>query len=262
MKKLGVFILVIVGLIAFGYSQLGQLDIQIFDDAPEAQTVNEETLEEFELEYYSDSNEGLLFALIPENHSMDVFNNVNLTPLEDFSLENSLILAMNAGYFLENKGHAGLLNIKGNILGTLAPNDKQLSHVVELSTNQIVFSPASSFDTTGLNSSATYFQTGPLILDENEIQNDFIDTSLNGNGKYLRSILGYTSDGQRFFVITTKRYALKDLAEKLMDLDVFGDVKISAVNLDGGSSVGIFSGENARFQYGEAKRLPFVIGVK
>lgn len=170
--------------------------------------------------------------------------------------------AINAGYFQPDYTHAGLLRIDSNEMTTIATNDRQLTHIFRYFNGR-----PQIFDiNTYLSLSSRFlngfeFQTGPLIIDKNELQNDFIDNSLNGNGNFRRSIIGYTESGKIMIFITTKPFDLKRLGTTILSLDDLEGEILTLLNLDGGSSVAFYAKESPNLTSGENKLLPFVLGI-
>ena len=95
-----------------------------------------------------------------------------------------------------------------------------------------------------------------------EVDSSDILKSVNGSGEYIRSILGYTDSGDKFFLITTKAYTLNDLANEILKLDIFQGEDVNAINLDGGSSTFIYSSENKDYNIGSFKTLPIILGAE
>ena len=182
----------------------------------------------------------------------------NLQSVEEVIRTKQLNTAINAGYFHSDYSHSGLLKISGKTIAPIVPDDVQVTHIVELGKNINIF-PASTYTTS--NDEKTKFQTGPLILKDNQIQEDYIHNSLNGDGEYLRSILGITEAGEAFFMATTKLYSLTDIAEYILCLNIFHNKTITAINLDGGTSVALYAQDNEDIRLGLEKKLPFFLGI-
>lgn len=173
--------------------------------------------------------------------------------------ENEYLAGINGGFFLQNLSHAGYLNISGQEVVSLAPTDTQLTGVFLFDgINPKIFT-ISEFQQSSIeiNSEGFAFQTGPIIILNNQIQTGLINNSVNGQGKYLRSFIGYTSQGEVFLGISEVPMDLNDLSENL--LSYFEGEIINAINLDGGTSTSIYSSENITFDFRSYKSLPFVI---
>ncbi|MGB3692886.1 MAG: phosphodiester glycosidase family protein [Spirulinaceae cyanobacterium] len=182
----------------------------------------------------------------------------DLQSFESIIETNQLNTAINAGYFHGDYSHSGLLEISGATIAPIVPDDVQVTHIVEIGETINIY-PASTYTTN--SDEKIKFQTGPLILKNNQIQEDYIHSSLNGDGEYLRSILGTTEAGEVFFLATTELYSLTDLAEYMLCLNMFSGKAITAINLDGGTSVALYAQENEDIRLGLEKRLPFFLGV-
>lgn len=192
------------------------------------------------------------------------YDTVGETSFRKNAEKNNFKLAINGGYFLDDLSHAGLLAFDGKIIESIARADSQVSHIVVFNskTNSMDILLAKDFNLdTALDKNNLSFQTGPLVIQSNSIQNQFIENSLNGSGKYRRSLLGFTDNGDKFFVATRRTVDLKTLAQKILEFPEFQNVKITVVNLDGGTSVALYSKDNEDFTFGTARELPIIIGV-
>jgi uncharacterized protein YigE (DUF2233 family) len=161
------------------------------------------------------------------------------------------ISCINSGFFLEDGSHAGLLTVKGFKYVALAPNDKQLTHVVKYKDNTISFVPNSqyTFDST----TDFEFQAGPLFVDNGSIRDELINASPNGNLLTFRSFIGLKTDNKIFIGVTTKQVELKTLGNELKKL--LGE-NITVMNLDGGSSVAVYFRDSSLNSFGTSKILP------
>ncbi len=252
MKKLISF-LIIVGIGLFFLTGLQDLE---FTSGSEENNLYEEIIEENKY-YYSDKDKGIKFIEFINFSEINLIDNKDLIPTEDFNNGNTII---NAGYFLPDKSHAGFLFINGEEKVPLSFSDNQVTHIVEIS-DSIYFLTKDEILNNKAKNASTYFQTGPLIIRDNEIQHTLIENSVNGNSDHRRSVLGVTSEGSVFFLATSKTYSLKELSEIILTIPSLSNKTISAINLDGGSSVSLYSNENKEFRIGAAKKLPFLISI-
>ncbi len=167
------------------------------------------------------------------------------------------LACINSGYFLEDQTHAGLLTIDGFKYVAIAPNDKQLSHVVRYKNSRLEFleNAQYSFDA----ESDFEFQAGPLLLDNGLVRTDLISSAPNGNQASFRSYIGITGEGKIFIGITTKQVDLKTLAESLKAILGEG---LYVMNLDGGSSFSIFFQGSSLNSFGTSKILPNLLIFK
>ncbi|MEP7103388.1 MAG: phosphodiester glycosidase family protein [Candidatus Dojkabacteria bacterium] len=207
-------------------------------------------------------------SIISGNFDINVFKSSedNLLSPKQLAIQDSDQIVVNGGYFAEDKSYIGLLWDGSNQLGSLSKDNQQATHIVNFNkiSGKLTFKSDLDFTPKDLieNSDNIYFQTGPLIIDNNELQTSLIDHSLNGNQSSLRSFIGYTSSGRIFVGITTQGYDLRQLGEKLLSKDFFEGETISVVNLDGGSSTAIYSQENAEVSFRDFKTLPYLIEFK
>ena len=105
------------------------------------------------------------------------------------------------------------------------------------------------------------FQTGPLVIQDNKISSEYINSSLNGQGSYIRTLIGYT-ETEKFVVITTRFYKLEDVANEILNLEIFKEKKVNLMNLYGGPSTAIYSKDYSAINFNETKKLRLVIRVK
>lgn len=213
---------------------------------------------EYANEYFEDSASGLKFIITNKSAEL-VVNKDKEKFVKDVFEEMNFSVAINAGFFLENWSHAGFLEVDKQILTSAAPNDKQLSGLVLINSGKISIEKIQDMSSV---EGETVFQTGPIFVQDNIIQTDAIDQSLNGTGKYIRSFLGTTNTGETIIGISTKFVTLEDLANSLLQNSKFKDKAITIINLDGGSSTILYSNENDNFQVNLFKTLPFLLGFK
>lgn len=213
--------------------------------------------------YYVNGDKSI-YVVISSKHLKFLYSGFNPSPLNQTCEDNRLTICMNASYFIgpsTNAKPAGLLIIDGKHYSQLA-HDKQLTHIVSYSLikNKLEFTLTNDFKLEQSNSNFI-FQTGPQLIEKGSIKSDLIEESLNGNGKYLRSALGYTSNDKIFLAISRYDLTLIDFSKRLIELPIFQNISIDAVNLDGGSSTSMFSKINSEFNFKAAKILPLVIGI-
>lgn len=198
--------------------------------------------------------------------SQDAVFGINYEPnttrsVEDTALDSGLSNVINGGFFTPTEQHAGLLMINGEQVIANAPGDNQVTHVAIFNNNRatLEFVRSTEFKASNYSTSAyTAFQSGPLIIADDIVQTNFIDNSLNGAERTRRSLLGVNENQQVFFITTRLSYSLEELASILLEMDELG-TSISILNLDGGSSVALYSADNKSFQIGESKTLPILL---
>lgn len=244
------FILIIAICIAISAHNAQRLvDPQVLDQP------TEESESLFEL-----SKEGsLLIVKFKPSNSIELLVNDKATlTTESFAKNSNCIGMINAGYFLSDYSHAGFLKLNGEIIANLARTDTQITHVVSLDTMEFNL-PAVTFDIT--ESKVNMFQTGPLLIQSNTIQNELIQNSINGDGNYLRSALGYTDANEILFIANMLPITLENFSEEILKSEILANKTINVINLDGGSSVSLYT-KKKEAQYGIAKKLPFYLCVK
>jgi len=220
---------------------------------------------DYKYKYYYNNKQDI--NLVMFNGDIDlVYNSKVANTFEDISKQNNFDLAINGGYFSDTRTYAGLLILNGVVKTKLSTSDSQLNAIVLLNRNsgEIKFFNVKDFNVSNYLSKSEYiiFQTGPIIIKNNLINNTDINNSVNGLGKYYRSVIGITKSGKKFIAISTDLYLLNDLAVQLLKMDPLKNESIDVINLDGGSSTAIYSFENRDFTFGSFKVLPIVLGIK
>jgi hypothetical protein len=263
MRKLLVFLILITSLLVGGYFLINsQLNVK-------DRTVDSVTRDRFivsdGIQWYQDPDKQFNLAIFRKPFTL-TFVAEDAQTLKEQSFLAEYNLAINATYyrgsFVESE-HSGLLQIKGERFWDIVP-DKQLTHIVayDEAEDTLEFIPTSDFtESRYVGEDYTLFQTGPLIIEENEIQTDLINNSLNGDSRSLRTVFGVTDNGDKFVLITRVNYTLTTLAEDILGFPIFAGKRITVINLDGGNSTAMYSKELDQFNYRESSRLPVVIGV-
>ncbi len=172
---------------------------------------------------------------------------------------------INGSYFdgqRTNAIHAGLLNIFGN-LHTPLKEDHQLTHVAVLDTTEHTLSCYKyEYYTSGTSDEVIEFQTGPLVIERSRLARKFINASINGESNHTRTLLGYTDDHTFYLIIVTKPVMLEPLGKYLLRMPVFQYKNLTVVNLDGGSSVALYSRDYPDLNFNTDDHLPLLLGIK
>lgn len=211
--------------------------------------------------YYHDKELGLSVVLFKQPLDIYLQNPVTRT-LAEVSIDQKYRAAINGSYFTPEYTHAGLFYKNNTTTVPLAKLDRQVSAVVLIASTSVQFVSVHEFDPQMLASSTMAFQTGPLVISNNTIATTSIDNSLNGQGSYLRTLLGTTESGHAFFVTIRTRKNLSEIARTVLSLKLFANDTISVVNLDGGPSTALYSPEIPELNFRETKYLPIIIGVR
>lgn len=184
--------------------------------------------------------------------------------LEDAGQEHAFRYIINGSYFEGNRVHAGWLSIYETQHTPLKP-DRQLSHMAVLDTSlaYLDFPDLELWDTSMTNQKAIEFQTGPLVIYENTVDASSIQTSINGTGAHLRTLLATTrEDGMIYFIISRQPCRLDELGEYLLSLDVFSGKTLDVMNLDGGSSTALYSRDHPELNFNVNRPLPVLLGIE
>ena len=170
---------------------------------------------------------------------------------------------INGSYFENSRIHAGWLSTFG-VQQTPLKVDRQLSHMAILDTSlgYLDFPDLDLWDTSMTNPKALEFQTGPLVIHENQVDTLAIQASINGLSPRLRTLLAYTKeDGMFYFMITREVCRLDDIGGYILSLDVFTGKTLDVMNLDGGSSTALYSRKHPNLNYNVNRALPILLGI-
>ncbi|NEO53195.1 MAG: phosphodiester glycosidase family protein [Okeania sp. SIO3B5] len=170
---------------------------------------------------------------------------------------------VNGSFFEESKEHAGWLSVLGKVK-TPVKEDKQLSHIISFNPNteELNFIETKLFEASTEKNNIE-FQSGPLIIDSNQVTTKYINQSLNGLLLFERTLLAYTEEDRRkYFIITKENVKLDELADYLLKVSVFSGKTLHIVNLDGGSSVALYSQTHPELNFNETAILPILLGLK
>ncbi len=160
--------------------------------------------------------------------------------------------------------HAGLLQINGKVITPLRKRkiERQLTHIVILKrSGEIKLIPQRKYRVKRCKM-CTAFQTGPLVIKDNIIKRKLIKRSYNGSLPKRRTLFGFTKDGRQFIFTVRKEITLTSLAKKVLSMKRFRGKKLSLINLDGGSSVAMFSRDFPEYNFNLRKKLPIVVGIR
>ncbi|MGE5681711.1 MAG: phosphodiester glycosidase family protein [Bacillota bacterium] len=160
-----------------------------------------------------------------------------------------------------NAKHAGWLRINGKTYEQILV-DRQLTHVVSInkSFDRINFCDYKEF-VSDIDNNYLEFQTGPLVIENNKLAEDYINSSINGLRTAPRTLLASLDNRQMFFVICESYTDLIRLGNYLLKLSVFMGKKLDVVNLDGGPSTALYCRHYSRINYNTDAALPFLLGV-
>lgn len=236
-------------------------------------TSNQEKLSQPNINPDSSVKDGDVMIYKFKNYDMTIVSFVGsfdfiYKPSQDLSVEavatkSNYRYMVNGSFFEASKEHAGWLSVLGQEK-TPIKEDKQLSHIIRYNpeTGVLSFVEAQLFKPLTENTNIE-FQSGPLIIKNNKVTKKYIEQSINGLLLFERTLLGYTEeDGRKYFIITKNNVKLDELADYLLRLSVFSGKTLNVVNLDGGSSVALYSQTYPEFSFNEAAILPILLGIK
>lgn len=220
-----------------------------------------------EVIYFQDAEKTFQFALFSSEAELDfLYTPREAQSLVEQSRENEFVAAINGSYFIGSyveSSPSGLLQIKGELISEYVPN-VQISHVVVYDhvANELKFIRARNLDLSAYSQPRySLAQTGPLLIDSNQVQFDFIDGALNSEQESIRSFIGITDAGEKFIGISRTQVTLYELVDTISANPLFQNNNITVVNLDGGASTAMFVKDSEALKFREQIRLPLVIGL-
>lgn len=194
---------------------------------------------------------GIMYAFDPDEFRFRFENSSSIHSIVEWmTYSTSAVAVMNGVYFHDDGSPSGLLVHNGTEISTRRFSDDK-SSVIRLSpapaiidTNEIAAAIASQ----------EAAQSYPLLLEASKPQ----VTTDTGN-KAQRSFIGFRDDGHLVLgVIMKKELSLYELSQLLSKKDYR---LISALNVDGGSSSGLYSRDEDTMSYNSLFPVPNVITV-
>lgn len=203
-----------------------------------------------------------IVVLAMTNHFDFIYTPSRPVSIKDVATESNYRYVINGSFFERSGEHAGVLSILGEMHTPHKP-DAQLTHIVRYApeTGAILFLPNSEL--TGAGRLHIEFQTGPLVIENNRVMQQYIQESANGHGLHKRTLLGYTEgDGTKYFIIVKNAISLDTLGELLLRFSIFSQKKLHVVNLDGGPSVALYAKNHQELNYNTKARLPILLAIR
>lgn len=210
------------------------------------------------------------YALIIFDQSPELFT----LPNRDKSLSRVLQdedakLITNAGYYFIENGklyYSGLLLVNGQQLSPInTRSTSQISHVMYWKDSKLGVLPADSASsqvTTWQNAGYSALQSGPLLINANQVQTVTIQNADNSDGRYLRTVIGQLLSGEKFIWIQKVPQTLMQLTESIQNHeDLKGKIDF-ALNLDGGSSTSLIVKNYSPTDFFTTKTLPGLLLIK
>lgn len=178
-------------------------------------------------------------------------------------------LVTNAGYyFVENSKlyYSGLLLINGQQLSPInTRSTSQISHVMYWKEDKVGVLPADSANsqvTSWQNAGYSALQSGPLLINANQVQTTIIQNADNASGRYLRTVIGQLLSGEKFIWVQKVPQTLMQLTESIQNHeDLKGKIDF-ALNLDGGSSTSLIVKGYSVADFFTSKTLPGLLLIK
>lgn len=164
--------------------------------------------------------------------------------LDTLSLHNNFIIGINGGFYQPDFTPVGLFTAQGKKIKSLIHSSLLKGCVIINNDKKIELET----DLSSCKKATNAMQTGPLLIQNGKINRSSLDALKEKSdsmkdffGPHKRTLLALTNDNQ-IIIITTSPLTLIDLAHFLQNYpDAFGITQIkTAVNLDGGSSTGMY----------------------
>lgn len=210
-------------------------------------------------------DEALELTIAPGNGDLELIYHPKAgKSVEEIARSERFSYAINGSFFSGTRllaKPAGWFRLNGRKLGKVSKS-RQLTHVVRYDTTdaRLHFIPVKRFRTNP--ESIFEFQTGPLVINDGVIQEELIERSPNGKGRYTRTMLAKTASGRIYFITFRHPITLTEAADALLETPVFKKSKPDIINLDGGASVSFFSKEYPQYNFNTEDTLPIIIGVR
>src|SRR5579872_2356299 len=186
--------------------------------------------------------------------------------LDALSLHHDFIIGINGGFYQTDFTPLGLFIYQGKTIKPLIRSSLLKSCVAIDKNNKILLET----DLTQCIKVDNAIQTGPLLIQDGKVNTQLQDMQKKSKSMedffspHKRTLLALTNENQ-LLMITTSSLSLIDTANFLQNNpDAFGVLKIKiAVNLDGGSSTGMFIRfPDGPFYYHELKHVKTFIFVE
>ncbi|NET59950.1 MAG: phosphodiester glycosidase family protein [Symploca sp. SIO2E6] len=259
--KIGLCIILLLGLGGTGTAAVQWIKSSTQEQSSRPTIYPDSQLQDGEIMVYQFDNYDLTIVSFVGNFDF-IYQPSQALSLKTLATESNYRYLINGSFFEASQEHAGWLSVLGQEKTPLK-EDPQLSHIVQynLNTGGLNFVEAQLFQPSTQETNIE-FQSGPLIIDNNQVTTKYIEQSLNGLLPFRRTLLAYTEEDQRkYFMITENKVKLDDLAEYLLTLSVFAGKTLQVMNLDGGTSVALYSQTHPELNFNEAAILPILLGI-
>lgn len=217
-----------------------------------------------------DRNIDLYVATLNDNYQANIFlqpipNQFFAKSLDELAISEKAIVAINGGFYTRNFQPAGLF-IQNNITLRKLSKERLLATCVKVNGDKLLLETQRE----NCLDAANAMQTGPLLINDGKEDEAIkllqqraakLKTFFDAN---RRTVLAQAND-HKLVVITTSPCSLADLTQILKDYpSTFGVNRIiTAINLDGGSSTGMYIRFNADpFYFSELKNVKTFIFFK
>lgn len=196
-----------------------------------------------------DAANGIIYAVtLNQNYHSELYlhdsqNQFFADYLDSLSQDHEFIVGINGGFYQPDFTPVGLFIYKGKKIKPLVHNSLLKSCVIINNADKIQLET----DLSACNRATNAMQTGPLLIDNGKVNTKLqeiknkSESIKNFFDPHKRTALAVTTNND-VIMLTTSQFTLIDLANFLQNNpDAFGVTQIqTAVNLDGGSSTGMY----------------------
>lgn len=262
---IGILVIIIVS-IALIIGVVSQLDS--LPSLENTYVLKEQLIESDGYTWYQPATNTMNVIVLKDKDLEVVFTEENAQSLKEQARSERFEVVLNGGYFLGTNLDAdpiGLLQIRGEVLSNrVQDSQNQVTQIIVFDHEEKSLSifPWNEFDDEQyMQEKYSIIQAGPLVMKDGQLQETAIAESINGSDPYLRTLIGYTNEGEMLLLVTRISYSLPDLVKELQRYPITENKQLTLVNLDGGSSTAMHVPDLLQFSFGENKRLPYVIGI-
>jgi len=212
------------------------------------------------VEYFTLDSRNVVITIFKETPTI-LYTPDKIKTIKEHIENTKFELGINGGFFLPNMIYAGFLYLNRKITSDISLGDPQVTHIVELG-EKVKFIDQKTFNIDNINQNYSYFQSGPLIIESNNIRQDLIEKAPNGYKKTFRSFFGIVEEtDEKFFVQIINSVDLLESAKIILNFERFRNEKITVINLDGGSSVSFYSKNRPDLNFLVNKKLPMILVI-
>ncbi len=150
---------------------------------------------------------------------------------------------------------AGFFQKDWKIIKKEIPGDTNLTTYISEDWNTLYFNNPEK-----IKSWINTFQAGPFIIKNNIINKLEIENSTHWKTKHYRTLIWKDNKWYNYFILTTWKYKLQNLAIILLNIQEFKKYTLNIINLDGGPSTAYYNTIQKEW-FNTNSTLPFFINI-